>query len=292
MVSVTPMGRSCVLLGLLPALVACSEPGLGARGQAITAGSAAPTDAAVGELRLWNLRVGLLGYCSVVFVTPRAALTAAHCFLSFGVPVEYVSLSRREIPASAPSGEPPISAVSFTTHPAFDTRVTDTDDLAVVRFDHDVSNDLVPLPTRALTATDVGRSLRLVGYGTTGTSVDDGEVRRQATTTLGALSTRSFETPASPGTCHGDSGGAVLGDLDGSGEQLLGIVALSNNGPDGTPCGGTSVHTRVDQNLAWIADELVAPRRSPDGCSIGPDAPSSTTLLLLAALALRRRRRG
>lgn len=116
-------------------------------------------------------------------------------------------------------------------------------DLAMVELVSDPGVAAATLSSNAITSSDVGKSLVLIGYGTTGGYTDSKSagVKRTVTVSLTDFNNNLLEAGnAQTGTCAGDSGGpAALG------QTLVGLTQSGSNDANGR-CVGNDIFTRVD----------------------------------------------
>jgi uncharacterized protein (TIGR03382 family) len=139
----------------------------------------------------------------------------------------------------------------------------------------------IAINTTALTAADLGKSMRHVGYGVSsfvnGQPQSDGQ-KRQVTTPLrqieqsGLLIESGASNPTRQ-TCQGDSGGPGLMVTSGSSvERVIGVVAFGDQN-----CANDGWDTRVDAFANWaksIYNVWEAPQCTEDGkCASGCSQP-------------------
>lgn len=266
--------------------------------QTIIGGVAAPNDNAVGYLQAYSAAEELAWVCTASLISPRVAVTAAHCVTDV-VPARYFTFTPAFQPAAARDKR--VYASSWTHHELYDP-VAITYDIGLVRFPSDVGTATVRLPApNSASDADVGRAVRMVGYGV---NRDDGVTlateRREGHGTINAIyddpDDKTIETLPGEYTCYGDSGGPMFADRDGSGEVMIGITSYGYDGEDGSLCGGEGYYTRVDAYIDWIEAnkaEPVPPPATNGGCSTSGrgDTSLGALLLVLAACALARRTR-
>ncbi len=251
-------------------------------------------------------------HCTGTVVAPRAVLTAAHCVLGSSLPRLWVAAGA-ELAARARFHE----VVELLAHPGYDA-ATKVNDVALVLLAEPIL-DVAPLPLggKALDSSDVGRRLRVVGYGHPGDDPIDG-VRRRGTTVVSSADAQWIETNPGPSLpCDGDSGGPLLArNADGT-ERVVGVTSWGD-----PACLHYAGSTQLASHLAFLGAGLdraralppsvesmtivcdgaaatpdaatspaAPPRRLPEGCNAGATAhPLGCAALPLLLAALRRRR--
>jgi uncharacterized protein (TIGR03382 family) len=207
--------------------------------QPIVGGEPAPNDGAV-----VSLRVNGVSRCSGVLIGPRTVLTAAHCRSLFAGDAEVVVFVE--------PGQLTRQVVAGHPHPLWRERLPPHDLMLLELAEPVPGVTVVPLHSRTLSASDVGRALRVVGWGVSEPGEGNG-TRRQVTVPLRQLLPYQLEAgTAGMQACLGDSGGPVLIG-EGGVEAVAGIV--SGGGP---ACDASSFHARVDIDTAWIAETSAA----------------------------------
>jgi MYXO-CTERM domain-containing protein len=122
-------------------------------------------------------------------------------------------------------------------------------------------------------------AITLVGFGATACEpADDGGpadaeptcqgdgVKRVATNTIEQLYAHEFTITGAANACKGDSGGAVLTEIDGE-EVVVGMPARGE-----MPCGQRSYATRLDVHLQWVLQTA-----SGTVAVLAPDEPDSSS---------------
>jgi MYXO-CTERM domain-containing protein len=192
--------------------------------------------------------------CTGSLVSPRVVLAAAHC-------------------VDSPPDEGEVTAVSAY----FGTTVNGGDDFfleeipaddwifvpgwslsagdfSLILLEHDAPVEPLPYNTQAFTASNVGASLHLVGWGNTvgGDPGSGSGTKREVTVAIEDYDEWvAFYGESSDGnTCQGDSGGP--GFLTIGGQET--VATVTSYGQFG--CGGGSGAGRVDRVADWIGDYI------------------------------------
>lgn len=279
-------------LALVPALALaalrlCVSPA----SAAIVGGSEDPEHSEVAAL-LWEGE----RLCSATLIGPRVLITAAHCLDGF----DAVATEIEAVFAADPAAAPAQARVSLQGIERFEPGASDfPSDLARLTLVAVAPGVPGPWNVEPLLDEHIGLPLTVVGFGRTANDDDAPPVRRAAEVGLDDWNEALlFWAGDGAGACHGDSGGAVFGDL-GQGPILLGIV--EGGDPD---CNGDGQATRTDTHDAFFAglslgddddddtvfdgddDDATAPDES--GCAVG----SAALVFLLLPLKGRRARPG
>ncbi len=189
--------------------------------------------------------------CTASVIAPTVLLTAAHCVLPGEVPID--------ARFRAYQGD------DFTTHPNrfiavkethFDPEFSIDDlgaghDVAVAILAEAISAPVLQINRVPLTATVVGKSVRLVGYGASaGNPLTGTGAKRQVSTVVDAYDDLLLNVGKPDAvTCNGDSGGPAFLRMDGpsSREVIVGIASFGS-----VHCGGSAYHTRVDVYASFL----------------------------------------
>ena len=268
-----------LLLGL--PLAACvdpsSSPELHAQEQKIIGGELESGHPAVGSLTMEIPGHGYLGStCSSTLIDEEWLLTAAHCLVMGGSPVEpswiefYNGENAEPVAGAKPAGNfYEIDAVYV--HPGYND-VYLQNDIGLAHLAAPIT-DITPYPINRSPLDDLNLpanpELFYVGYG-----VDDdlnetgGGIKRSAWIDYHDHDDQFYYSYfVDSGVCFGDSGGPGLLPVA---EDFI-VVGVNSHvsGADPHPCQGRMGHTRVDQHLYWL-DTLMA-GQSPD-CNVLPSS--------------------
>jgi V8-like Glu-specific endopeptidase len=199
----------------------------------IIGGTLAPADDAVVMLNIG---------CTGTLIAPNVVLTAAHCIPSFGV---RFGLGAGSFFASRDADAEIIAR-------NYNTGLYAGGDVALIKLSADAPPEVLPIPLNVapLTASDIGRAIRLVGYG-----LDENEnsgTRRQITVTINSFDETLLDVGSTNNSsCFGDSGGPAFLDIDGV-EHVAGITSFG-----ASDCTGGGTYTRVDAYLESLILEVV-----------------------------------
>jgi secreted trypsin-like serine protease len=180
--------------------------------------------------------------CNATVFAPRRAVTAAHCCRG-------VNLSRYElvIGPRVDQATTRIHVAECRAHPQY--RGDAEHDIGLVILSEDATVTPIPLGHAAMDASWVGRSLLVVGYGTTDHQGNGGYgVKRAAhIPILGVAPTTFRYGGGAPETCWGDSGGPALAR---GADDTLFVVGVTSWGDQ--YCQHFAVDARVDSFLAFL----------------------------------------
>jgi secreted trypsin-like serine protease len=270
---------------VLLALAGCggAPAQLSAVSQAIVGGTDDADDPAVVAL----LAAGYCA-CSGTLVSPTAVLTAGHCADLLGPAVQYEVAFGSDV--AHPSQKVAVS--EQVAHPQYTTMGAPFD-AALLRLARPVTNVTpVAVGTSALTAADVGVTVRHVGIGVADEAAGTGRgVKRQVSYPITQVEPQLVWS-GGPGqqTCLGDSGGPAL-MTRGGGEELVGITS------DGPNCHDPGWDTRADTVADWVSTTVAAwapdagpaPTPPPKGCSTAGGGAGLWVLALVLAARLSER---
>ena len=184
--------------------------------------------------------------CSGTLIGPRTVLTAGHCI--FHLP--FISPSIAFGP-HAWKPERRIKVVQQRAHPRY-TAEGAAFDVGLLQLETAVTDILpVQLSGRVLSSSDVGASIRHVGYGASSDMYPVGlGTKRSVRYPITQVSdTRVWSGGHGKQTCLGDSGGpGLMREGPFSPEQIVSVIS------DGPNCHEIGWDSRVDLAAAWIAE--------------------------------------
>jgi MYXO-CTERM domain-containing protein len=192
-----------------------------------------------------------VGLCTGEVLSPHVVLTAGHCIVSRTGPYNiYVGNDLNRI---QPSDLLPATANRHPMYPyPFGSSEAPMEyDVSVLVLSTPVGSDVTPIPYNKTVDpnTLTGGSLRLVGFGTTGsTSPNDTSsgIKRTVMSTLSSVQQYLLEfDDVRHNTCEGDSGGPALAMINGV-ETIVGITSFGESAPGAQSCDGAGFDTRVD----------------------------------------------
>jgi len=244
---------------LVPALLSC----LAGPAHAIMRGEVARDPDGVRQ-SVVRIESSLGELCSGAVIGADLVLTAAHCLME---PAAY-----RVVVVDRGFRQRSLRAVAAVVHPAFVPGTTPRTqpgvDLAIVKLEHPLGAEFLPLDPRRTGQVDTGSSVTLAGFGV----VAEGQKRSARTlrqtnlVSLGPLQVMNrvlvvadserLAATTGAGACRGDSGGPILAPAGGS-YQLLGIVSWSSGALGSreiTACGGLTAVTPIAEHVRWITE--------------------------------------
>ena len=226
------------------ALAACSSP------TAIDTHAAAITNGAddSGDPAVVALLQGTTLLCTATLIAPRVLLSAAHCFSDDG------ALPAAHFGAVPGAGDVTVALQLARRHPAFDATVLDNDvAVALLAEDAPAGTPPAPLPSVPLDGSDVGTTLRIVGFGRTAADDTTPPRKRAGTAIVSSLEADAFSfTPSPSQTCEGDSGGPAFATVGAAGA----VVGVTSSGDPA--CATMARDMRVDAYLGGFIAPFVA----------------------------------
>lgn len=266
-----------VLASVSLTLIACSSGTSGetssSANSAIIGGAADTGDPAVVE---FVMNVGDdEGGCTATFITTNVLLTAAHCVVDDN--------DHTKIPDGATfkyNSNPTEKAANWTTiqtsnvhfHPSYDGDAAH--DVAVAVLDIPANVTPIPINRNALTQADVGKAIKIVGYGNNTTKAGFG-TKRTANVTLRALA-GDLVTIGNTGkqACEGDSGGPAFMTIDG----VVTLVATDDIAATDADCKQGDNYQRTDLQLDFIDQYTGTTTTDTGDPTLDPNAdPSQNT---------------
>jgi Trypsin len=214
------------------------------------------------------------GECTAEFVSTTVLLTAAHCVLTEnGMPLTGAGFriyAGDDISNAREEDWITIDPSNVHAHPSF---AGDDHDIAVLVLSAPVDVTPLAFTTQALSQSDIGKSVRLVGYGSDVAAPVGGNdgfgLKRQLTTTIVGVEPSFVEVGKTGETaCAGDSGGPALLAIDGV-ETIVGLDSFSDALVD---CSESEFYQRVDTESEFIAEFF-----TPPSGGTGDDAGSPPT---------------
>jgi hypothetical protein len=198
-------------------------------------------------------------FCTATLISPRRAVTAAHCVLPHDPARDRF---RFHLGPTFESSRP-LDVTKVVPHPRYDEDESNYD-IAYV----DLGQDAPEAPmdvVRRIDGSLVGRELLLVGYGRN-VSPEHGPgggsgIKRRATSKVVALNdTKIRAQREGVSSCNGDSGGPAFVSGSAGEWHIAGVVSCGD-----ATCGSYGTYTRVDRFLAFL------------GLSDGPDFDQELT---------------
>jgi V8-like Glu-specific endopeptidase len=214
--------------------------------QGIVGGTVNSGDPAVVQMQAQK---GTIGWgCTGTLIGKRLVLTAAHCVDGVDSQTKLKVMFAYRASAAKPSDY--IEVVDWAADPQFmaTNNIGAGHDAAVLVLGRDAPATPVPINRAPLTASMIGRAVRVIGYGfTDGYNYTGSGVKRQLKTSLKGLQ-QGVMTIGQAGrtTCQGDSGGPSLMTINGV-ESIVGITSYGF--PNCTSYGSS---TRVDLCTTFI----------------------------------------
>ncbi|WP_394823570.1 S1 family peptidase [Pendulispora albinea] len=253
------MKRAVVMVAALLSAAGCSAQTQGAvdeterESSAIIGGVEDRGDPAVVFLQMKTPDGKSYG-CTGEVIAPTVVLTAAHCIdtATLGEGTVYTIIPGPKAQDTAASEHLAVKEVH--PHPQYDgSKPADQPyDIGVAILEEATAISPLPFNRAALTSSDEGKDVRLVGYGwDDGWTRSGGGVKREVTVPLRKVTESVIETGTrTKKSCHGDSGGPAFLKVDGK-ETIVGVTSY---GQDSIfqACVSYGYYTRVDLYTDFI----------------------------------------
>ncbi len=252
-------------------------------GAGILGGSADNRDSAVVAVLVHGRSA--VATCTGTLIAPDLVLTASHCIneAALGFKVEKVEVGTSESVTKSARLKPILIATSARfQHPGFIWQTGANDLAVVVLAPHAQILPYLPYNRQSLESLGLeGTVARAVGYG----HVEDTEssasgTKNEVEVTLAGVGPIEFTAGNLSGTqCHGDSGGPILGLVNGR-EVILGVARRTAR-VDGSCADGVR-NTRVDKQLAFLDAHMKAvgmgiPENSSEAAGLNEEASLEAT---------------
>jgi V8-like Glu-specific endopeptidase len=275
---------------LLAAFAACSAAPLtdSAAEPILNGMSDAGNDPAVVYFMLFNKKDEYVGHCTASMITPRIALTAAHCASGLDGDTHYRilfgdGLDEDTMKPIAPLDNIERNSVKVWFDPMFSVNSLEKGhDVAMVLFDKPAPAGVKPVPfTRSrVAATLAGKKVRFVGVGLTTVTAPQWVFTKQtATAQIDKVDYTTITWAAERSqTCHGDSGGPTF-VTTALGEEIVGLTSYGIGACDESDL--QRVDLDIDDIVKFINDNDPQPTANcgKDGVcgwncpDIDPDCP-------------------
>ncbi|MGC4118483.1 MAG: trypsin-like serine protease [Myxococcales bacterium] len=228
--------------------------------------------------------------CSGSLIGPSTVLTAAHC----AVPVGQESSVTVQVEPAGDAGRVGLEIEAQYANPQWTYGKRGHDQL-LLRLKRPVPEvEPLSLYSGTFTREDVGRDLRVLGFGSTqGSPALGAGVRRDVVLVIRQVLPLELEAGAAGRhACAGDSGGPALLRAEADGREYLAATVSQGD----RQCVGSGFFSRVDVDAPWIVstasawDSVAVGPATSDGGSPGSCAGAGPGELLGALLGLRSRR--
>jgi hypothetical protein len=244
-----------------------AAPDVDTTSQAITSGAPDSTDSSA--VFIVAKAGGVTGGCSGVVVSPHVVLTAGHCSIS-DVTYSIFLGSNYNDPAAHALGDNYVNVTEHHAHPKYDAS-SNLNDIGVLITDAPLPRPSAVLNRTRLAYGDVGRPIRIVGFGqTSGGSKTMGQ-RMEGQTTIADLDATTLTVTGLPNICLYDSGGPTFMSQNGQ-DVVVGIHFII----DSTACNSQGTDVRVDAYASFVDGYIhtADPPPAPDAAAPA-DPPSA-----------------
>lgn len=252
--------RAVLIAGIAGLFTACGAPlpgevdgEAGESDQAIIGGTTDNGDPSVVAIFAHAPGATSGSLCTGTVISPTAVLTAAHCVAPSTVGTGQVF---EVITGTTLSLSNALKVASTTYDKAFNpNKLTAGHDIGIVKLASPTTLKPIPFNKTALSSSIVGKSVRLVGYGSNTHSNTGAGTKRTVTTTVSALNSLLIKIgSSSKQTCHGDSGGPALMTINGV-ETVVGVTSYGTDSSTQV-CINGGYDTRVDDYVSFINANL------------------------------------
>jgi secreted trypsin-like serine protease len=250
-------------------------PELASTTQAIIGGTNDTTDPSV--VTLYGADGSSAFLCTASVIAPTVLLTAAHCVTTdlHSSMTKYYAYLGDDFNQAKPADMH--VALEAHANPMWNQNdLTAGHDVGIVILAEPLSLPSLPLRRTPLSATDMGATIRLVGYGANDGATQGGVgVKRQTTTALDSFDDVTITyNDTMHLTCDGDSGGPAFLSRNGT-EEIIGLTSFGD-----VNCTMFGVDTRVDAEIAFIDGYLqqassMTAVSAPDAGSVSSSTPAS-----------------
>jgi V8-like Glu-specific endopeptidase len=216
----------------------------GSTSDAVIGGTVDNGDSAVGMLYASGGWI-----CTATLISPTVLLTAAHCVQDASASTKFYVTFETQTSGLSLNNFLPVKSTHWNTK--FNrSNLGGGYDVAVAILASPITNRTpIPYNTSALGSGDIGKAVRIVGYGNNnGQTASGSGTKRQATVKLNSVGNLIINVGQSgKTTCQGDSGGPTFMNIGGV-ERVIGVTSYGLVG-----CGSGGSMTRVDAMGQWIA---------------------------------------
>lgn len=207
-------------------------------------------------------------FCSASMITPRVALTAAHCISGQSITPQLVS-TYGSVNWGPDAQNPTQTAriIGAHPHPQYGSfQGAPTNDIAILEIEPVPYTPVVWINERPLSEADIGQEFTVVGFGITENGGNTSGTKRKAVVNFDELFnefvvSNSRTNMNQAGICSGDSGGPMYGET-GEGRYLQ--FAVHSWGEEG--CRGINASTSTADYVPFITNHVERIHGSADMC--------------------------